>query len=58
MYMSSIKERYNTSKIFKQRKQLIWNLTFHADTAAIFSQINKTVKFTILWYLLHNLTSH
>ena len=31
---------------------------FHADTdtAAIFSQNNKnkTVKFTILWYLLHN----
>ena len=26
-----------TSKVFIQRKQLIWNLKFHADTAAIFS---------------------
>ena len=34
----SIKERDNTSKVSKQRKQLIWNLKFHADTAAIFSQ--------------------
>ena len=24
----------NASKVFKQRKQLIWNLKFHADTAA------------------------
>ena len=31
----SMKERYNTSKVFKQRKQLIWNFTFHADNAAI-----------------------
>ena len=22
----------NSLKVFKQRKQLIWNLTFHADT--------------------------
>ena len=36
-----MKERYNTSKVFKQRKQLIWNLKFHANTAAIFSQMNK-----------------
>ena len=34
---------HNISKVFKQRKQLIWNLKFHADTAAIFSQINKTL---------------
>ena len=39
----SMKERYNTSNVFKQRKQLIWNLRFHADTAAIFSQMNKTL---------------
>ena len=39
----SMKECYNTSKVFKQRKQLIWNLKFHADTAAIFSQMNKTL---------------
>ena len=39
----SIKERDNTSKVSKQRKQLIWNLKFHADTAAIFSQMNKTL---------------
>ena len=31
----------------KPRKQLISNLTFHADTAASFSQMNKTLKFTI-----------
>ena len=53
-----MKERYNTSKVFKQRKQLIWNLKFHADTVAIFSQMNKNVKFTMPWYLLHNMTSH
>ena len=44
-----------TSKVFKQRKQLIWNLKFHADTAAIFSQMNKTLNlqyhgiFCIIW---------
>ena len=38
-----MKERYNTLKVFKQRKQLIWNLKFHADTATIFSQMNKTL---------------
>ena len=37
----SMKERYSTKKVFKQRKQLIWNLKFHADTAAIFTQMNK-----------------
>ena len=31
------------SKVSKQRKQLIRNLKFHADTAAIFSQMNKTL---------------
>ena len=35
-----MKERYNTSKVFQQRKQLIW---FHADTAVIFNQKNKTL---------------
>ena len=44
--------------VFKQSKQLIWKLKFHADTAAIFSQMNKKSKFTITWYLLHNITSH
>ena len=34
---------YNTSKVFKQKKQLIWNLKFYADTVAIFSQMNKTL---------------
>ena len=34
---------FNTSTVFKQRKQLIWKLKFHADTAAIFSQMNKTL---------------
>ena len=37
----SMKERYSTKKVFKQRKQLIWNLKFHADTAAIFSRMNE-----------------
>ena len=37
-----MKERYNTSKVFKQRNQLICNLKFHVDTAAIFSKMNKT----------------
>ena len=32
-----------TSKVFKRKKQLIWYLKFHADTAAIFSQMNKTL---------------
>ena len=32
-----------TSKVFKQIKQLIWNLKFHADTVAIFSQMSKTL---------------
>ena len=36
-----MKERYNTLKVFKQRKQLIWNLKIHADTVAIFNQMNK-----------------
>ena len=40
----SMKALYNTtSKVFKQRKQLIWNLQFHAGTAAIFSQMNNTL---------------
>ena len=39
----SMKEHYNTSKVFKQRKQLIWNLKFYTDTAATFSQMNKTL---------------
>ena len=34
-----MKERFNTSRVFKQRTQLIWNLKFHADTAAIFNQM-------------------
>ena len=46
---------YSIYKVFKQRKQLIWNLKFHADTAAIFSQMNKTLNlqyngiFSIIW---------
>ena len=51
-----MKERYNTtSKVFKQRKQLIWNLNFHDDTGTIFSQINKMLNsqchgiFSIIW---------
>ena len=32
-----------TSKVFKQRKQLTWNLKFHADTAEIFSRMSKTL---------------
>ena len=39
----SVKEHYITLKVFKQRKQLIWNLKFHADTAAVFSQMNVIV---------------
>ena len=51
----SMKECYNTSKVFKKRKQLIWNLKFHADTSAIFSQMNQTLNlqyhgiFCIIW---------
>lgn len=37
----SMKERYNTSTVFKQNKQLIFTLKFHADIAAIFSQMGK-----------------
>ena len=33
-------------KGFQQRKQLIWKLKLHAETAAIFIQMNKTLKFT------------
>ena len=36
-----MKERYNTSTVFKQNKQLIFTLKFHADIAAIFSQMGK-----------------
>ena len=43
-----------TLTIFKQRKQLTWNLKFHPDTAAIFSQMVKTL---IPWHLTHNMTS-
>ena len=32
-----------TSKVFKERKQLIWNLKFYVDTAEIFSQMSKTL---------------
>ena len=53
----SVTKRCNIPKVFKQRKQLIWKLKFHADTAAIFSQMNRTLKFTIPWYLLHSMTS-
>ena len=42
-----MKERINTSNVFKQRNQVIWNLKFHTETAAIFSKTNKTLKFTI-----------
>ena len=40
-----------------KRKQLIWNLKFHAETIAIFGQMTETLKFTIQWYLLHKMTS-
>ena len=43
-----------TLTIFKQRKQLTRNLKFHPDTAAIFSQMVKTL---IPWHLTHNMTS-
>ena len=29
-----VKENYNISKVFKQRKQLIWSSHFHGGTAA------------------------
>ena len=29
--------------------QHIWKLEFHADTATIFSQMNKTLKITMAW---------
>ena len=48
-----MKEHDNTSRVFKQREQLIWNLNFHAETA-IFSQMNKTLNLQhhgILWIL-------
>ena len=44
-----------TSKFFKQRKQLIWNVKFHVYTAAVFSQMNKKLNlqyhgiFRIIW---------
>ena len=53
----SMKEHFNTSNVFKEIKKLIWNLKFHADTTEIFSLMNKTLKFTVQWYLLHNKTS-
>ena len=44
--------------IYRDRQREGERVKFHADTdtVAIFSQNNKnkTVKFTILWYLLHN----
>ena len=36
-----MKERYNTLTVFKQNKQLIFNLKFHAGIAAILSQMGK-----------------
>ena len=51
-----MKESYNTSKLFKQRKQPIWNLKFRADTAVIFNQMKKTLNlqyhgiFCIKWH--------
>ena len=45
-----------TWKVFKQRKQLIWNLKFHVETTAIFCQVN--VKFhNIMVYFLHIMKS-
>ena len=54
----SVEEHYSNSKVFKQKKTNVfgWNLKFRADTAAIFSQMKKTLKFMIPWYLLHNIT--
>ena len=44
-----MKECYITSRVFKQGKQLIWNLKFHVDTAAIFIQINKKLNLQCHW---------
>ena len=52
-----INERYNISKVFKQRKELIWNLKFYANTAAIFSQMNKTLSFFRFVYLTEDCCS-
>ena len=44
------------SEVFKKRKWPIWKLKFHADTAAIFSQMNKVLNlqchgiFCIIWH--------
>ena len=43
IFECSMKERYNTSKVIKQRK-LIWNFKFYTDTAAIFSQMNEAFR--------------
>ena len=53
-----MKECFNTSTVFRQRKQHNWKLMLHADTAAILSQMNKTLKFKIQWFFLYNMTSY
>ena len=54
--------QWNSGIIFERvsNKESNWlgSLKFDADTAVIFSQMNKTLKFTVPWYLLHNMTSH
>ena len=50
-----MKDCYNNSKVLEQRKQIIFNLKFHAGTAAIFSQINKAIIFTLSWCFLCNI---
>ena len=53
-----MKECFNTWTVFRQRKQHNWKLMLHADTAAIFSQMNKTLKFKIQWFFLYNMTAY
>ena len=51
--------------MYNRYVQLIWKSKFHADTATIFSQMNKTLKFTMAWlvwmascYSFHKMFSH
>ena len=50
MYIYSFFSQENFfKKLLNERslEQLIWNLKFHADTVAIFREMNKLLKFTI-----------
>ena len=46
------------NKSNQSKSIFIWNLKFYTHTATILRQINKTLKLTLIWYPLQDITLH